>query len=103
MKRAPQLMADSRYCARITMNEKIMMTYDMIKNIPTSRDGKMITGILCAVMARLMLHKGMDTLSENAGDALLAFGFTGVLVFVMLLAIARYNTERPLFEPFGQK
>ncbi|MFZ4125794.1 MAG: hypothetical protein ACOYJ2_06975 [Rickettsiales bacterium] len=74
--------------------------YETIKNIPTSRDGKMITGIVCAVIARLMLHKGIETLPENAGDALMSFSFAALLVFVTLLAIIRYNTERPLFEPF---
>jgi hypothetical protein len=75
------------------------MTYDMIKQIPTSRDGKMIFGILAAVAARLMLNKGIETLPENGGDALLAFLLAGVLVFVVGLAIARYDSGRPLFEP----
>jgi hypothetical protein len=78
------------------------MTYETIKNIPTSRDGKMIMGILCAVMARLMLNKGFETLPENAGDAMMSFMFAGVLVFVTLLSIVRYNTERPLFESISK-
>lgn len=79
------------------------MNYEMIKNIPSSRDGKMITGIVCAVMARLMLHKGIETMPENAGDALMSFTFAGVLLFVTVLAVLRYDTGRPLFEPFGPK
>lgn len=78
------------------------MTYETIKNIPTSRDGKMIVGILCAVMARLMLDKGIETMPENGGDAFMTFIFAGVMLFVTGLAIVRYNTERPLFEPFSK-
>lgn len=76
------------------------MIYERIKNMPTSRDGKMIYGILAAVAARLMIEHGVATMPENGGDALMAFGFAGILLFTLVLAIARYNTGRPLFEPF---
>ena len=75
-----------------------MMTYDSIKNIPTTRDGKMIYGILAAVAARLFVNKGFETIPENAGDALMSFMLAGVLVFVTVLAIVRYDSGRPLFE-----
>lgn len=73
--------------------------YDKIKNIPTSRDGKMITGIICAVMARLMLNQGIAQVGENNVGATLAFMMMGVLLFTTVLSILRYNTGRPLFEP----
>lgn len=75
-----------------------MMTYDSIKNIPTSRDGKMIYGVLAAVAARLFVNHGIVTMNENGGDALMAFMCAGLLVYTTMLAIVRYDSGRPLFE-----
>jgi hypothetical protein len=76
-----------------------MLHYDRIKNIPTSRDGKMVYGITAALVARLMLNQGIATLPVDSNGALIAFLMTGVLLFTVGLAIARYDTGRPLFEP----
>jgi hypothetical protein len=76
------------------------MNYETIKNIPRSRDGKMIVGIICAVMCKLFLEKALQTMPENAGDALMAFSIAALMLFVTVLAILRYDTGRPLFEPF---
>jgi hypothetical protein len=76
-----------------------MLNYERIKNIPTSRDGKMIYGIVAAVMARLMLNQGIATLRVNGDGAIIAFLMAGVLVGTVVLALVRYDTGRPLFEP----
>ncbi len=78
------------------------MNYERIKNIPTSRDGKMVFGIITAIMARLMLNQGMEQLSSNNDGALLAFLMTGVLLYTTVLAMVRYDTGRPLFESLKQ-
>lgn len=75
------------------------MNYDSIKNIPTSRDGKMVVGIITAIMARLMLNQGFAMLSVNKDGALMAFLMAAVLLFTTVLSIIRYDTGRPLFEP----
>lgn len=75
------------------------MNYERIKNIPTSRNGKMAYGIVAAVMARLMLDQGFALMPQDSDGALIAFLMAGVLVFTVGLSIARYDTGRPLFEP----
>lgn len=77
--------------------------YDKIKNIPTSRDGKMVYGLIAAVMARLMLNQGIVTLPENADGAMFAFLMCGVLLATVVIAIVRYDTGRPLFEPMKRR
>jgi len=76
--------------------------YDKIKDIPTSRDGKMVYGLVAAVMARLMLNQGIATLPENAAGATYAFLMCGVLLTTVVIAIVRYDTGRPLFEPINR-
>lgn len=72
----------------------------MFKDMPSTRDGKMVFGLFAAYTARLFLNKGIETLPENTGDGVLAFLIAGFMLFVLLLSVLRYNTERPLFEPF---
>lgn len=72
--------------------------YERIKNFPTSRNAKMVYGILCALVAREMINQGRATYDTNPDGALVAFLMAGVLVFTILLAIVRFNTGRPLFE-----
>ena len=76
-----------------------MLNYERIKNIPTSRDGKMVYGIVAAIMARLMINQGNALMQTNSDGALMAFLMAGVLIFTVGLAIVRYDTGRPLFEP----
>ena len=75
------------------------MNYERIKNFPTSRNGKMLFGILCAFIARGLINTGITLMETNSDGALLAFLAAGLMVFNTVLAIVRFNTERPLFEP----
>ena len=74
------------------------MTYEQIKNIPTSRNGKMAFGILCAFIARGLITTGHDLMETNADGALVAFLAAGFMVYVIVLAVIRFDTGRPLFE-----
>lgn len=74
------------------------MIYERIKNIPTSRDGKMIYGILAAFIARSALNSGVELMHTNTDGAFFAFLTTGVLLYTVGLAMVRFNTGRPLFE-----
>lgn len=78
-----------------------MLNYERIKNIPTSRDGKMAFGILCALVARQSLNEGLRMLPTDAEGALFAFLMTAVLLYSVGLSLARFNTGRPLFEARG--
>lgn len=73
--------------------------YNRIKTIPTSRDGKMAYGIFAALIARASLNSGMELLPNDTDGALFAFLMTGVLLYTIGLAIVRFDTNRPLFEP----
>ena len=73
--------------------------YDKIKNIPTSRDGKMAFGIFAALIARASLNSGIGLYPTDANGALFAFFTTAVLLYTIGLAIVRFDTNRPLFEP----
>ena len=75
------------------------MNYERIKNIPTSRDGKMAYGIVAALIARSMLNAAMETFPENHDGALIGFLMAGFMTCTAILAIVRYDTGRPLFEP----
>ena len=72
--------------------------YDRIKNIPSSRDGKMAFGIFAALIARASLNSGIELYATNADGSLFAFLMTGVLLYTIGLAIVRFDTNRPLFE-----
>lgn len=78
-----------------------MLNYDRIKNIPTTRDGKMVFGIVCALIARQSLNEGVRLLPTDADGAMFAFLMTGVLLYSVGLALVRFNTGRPLFEVRG--
>jgi hypothetical protein len=75
-----------------------MLNYERIKNIPTSRDGKMAFGIVCALIARQSLNEGLRMAPTNADGAMFAFLMTAVLLYSTGLALVRFNTGRPLFE-----
>ena len=75
-----------------------MFSYERIKNIPTSRDGKMVFGILCALIARQSLDAGLQMLPTDADGAMFAFLMTAVLLYSTGLALVRFNSGRPLFE-----
>ncbi len=77
--------------------------YDRIKNIPTSRDGKMAFGIFAAFVARGSLNSGIDLLPTNTNGAVMAFLTTGLLLYTIGLAMVRFNTNRPLFEALPVK
>jgi hypothetical protein len=74
------------------------MNYERIKNIPTSRDGKMVFGIVCALIARQSLNEGLAQMGHNDAGAMFAFFMTAVLLYNVGLAMVRFNTGRPLFE-----
>lgn len=76
-----------------------MNLYERIKNIPTSRDGKMIYGIIAALIARASLNQGITLYPTDHDGAFFAFLMTGILLYTIGLAMLRFNTERPLFEP----
>ncbi len=78
-----------------------MLSYERIKNFPTSRNGKMAFGILCALIARQSLNEGLRLLPSDADAAMFAFLMTGVLLYSTGLALVRFNTGRPLFEVRG--
>lgn len=73
--------------------------YDRIKNIPTSRDGKMAFGVLCALIARAALNEGLALLPTDAEGALFAFLMTGFMLGVVGLALVRFDSGAPLFSP----
>ena len=73
--------------------------YDKLKNIPSSRDGKMAFGIFAALIARESLNSGIALFPTNTQGSLFAFLTTGVLLYTIGLAIVRFDTNRPLFEP----
>jgi hypothetical protein len=81
--------------------EQAMLSYERIKNFPTSRNGKMAFGILCALIARQSLNEGLRLLPSDADAAMFAFLMTGVLLYSTGLALVRFNTGRPLFEVRG--
>jgi hypothetical protein len=81
--------------------EQAMLNYDHIKNFPTSRNGKMAFGILCAFIARGLITTGHDLMETNADGALMAFLAAGLMVYVTVLAVIRFDTGRPLFEGRG--
>ncbi len=72
--------------------------YERIKNFPTTRNGKMAFGIVCAIIARQSLNEGLRMLPTDAEGAMFAFLMTAVLLYSVGLALARFNTGRPLFE-----
>ena len=72
-----------------------MLNYERIKNIPTSRDGKMVFGILCALIARQSLNEGLNMLPTDADGAMFAFLMTAVLLYSTGLALVRFNSGRP--------
>ena len=72
--------------------------YDRIKNIPTSRDGKMAFGIMAAFIARASLNSGLDMYPTNHDGAFAAFLMTAFMLYTIGLAIVRFDTNRPLFE-----
>lgn len=76
-----------------------MLNYDQIKNMPSSRSGKLLYGILAALVARTALNQAIAMLPVNSDGALFGFLMAGVLVFTIGLAIVRYDNGRPLFEP----
>jgi hypothetical protein len=78
------------------------MNYETIKNIPTSRDGKMAFGMFAALVARSALNQGLAMLPTDANGAMFAFLMAGILTFTVVLAIVRYDTGRPLFEPLSR-
>lgn len=78
------------------------MNYDLIKNFPTSRNGKMLFGILCAFIARDLITTGVTILETNSDGALMAFLGAGVMLYNTVLAMLRFNTQRPLFEAAGR-
>ena len=73
--------------------------YQRLKNIPTSRDGKMAYGIFAALIARSSLNSGIELFPTDSDGAMFAFLMTGVLLYTIGLAIVRFDTNRPLFEP----
>ena len=73
--------------------------YEKIKTMPTSRDGKMAFGIFAALIARASLNSGIDLLTTNADGSFFAFLTTGLMLYTIGLAIVRFDTNRPLFEP----
>lgn len=75
------------------------MNYETIRNIPTSRNGKMAYGILAALATRESLNSGIALLPTDSDGAFFAFLMTGVLLYTVILAMARFDTGRPLFEP----
>ena len=72
--------------------------YERIKNFPTTRNGKMAFGIVCAIIARQSLNEGLRMLPTDAEGAMFAFLMTAVLLYSVGLSLARFNTGRPLFE-----
>ena len=74
------------------------MNYERIKNIPTSRDGKMALGILCALIARSSLNEAIAQYGNNNDGALFGFLMTGIMLYTVVLAVVRFDTGRPLFE-----
>lgn len=78
------------------------MTFEQIKNFPTSRNAKAVFGIFAALIARESLNSGMALIDTNSDGALMAFLVTGFLVYAIVLAVIRYNTGRPLFESVGR-
>ncbi len=76
-----------------------MLSYDQIKNMPSSRGGKLAYAIFAALVARSALNEGLATLPVNTDGALMGFLMTGILVFTIGLAVVRFDTGRPLFEP----
>ena len=72
--------------------------YERIKNFPTSQNGKMAYGILCAFIARGLIETGTGLLDTNSDGALIAFLGAGVMIYNTGLAMVRFNTGRPLFE-----
>ena len=75
------------------------MIYERIKNMPRTRDGKMVYGLICALMARTTLNQGFAALEQNTDGALLAFIMAAIMVYTLGLCIVRYDTGRPLYEP----
>jgi hypothetical protein len=78
--------------------EQPMFSYERIKHIPTSRDGKMAYGIMAVLVARQSLNEGLRLLPTDGDGAFFAFLMTGVLLYTVGLALVRFNTGRPLFE-----
>ena len=78
------------------------MNYEQIKKFPTSRNAKMVYGIACALMARAMLNTGTTLMETNSDGALVAFLAAGLMVYVTVLAVIRFDTGRPLFETSGR-
>ena len=77
--------------------------YNKLKTIPTSRDGKMAYGILAALIARASINSGINLYPTDTDGALIAFLTAGFMLFTVGLALVRFNTERPLFEPIAVK
>ena len=75
------------------------MNWDKIRTMPTSRDGKTAFGIFAAWIARASLNNGIDLLATDPKGAVFAFLTTGFLLYTIGLAIVRFDTNRPLFEP----
>ncbi|MFZ4540689.1 MAG: hypothetical protein ACOYNL_02615 [Rickettsiales bacterium] len=74
------------------------MNLERILTIPSSRDGKMAYGIFAALVSRSALNEGLAQIGHNNDGAFAAFLMTGVLLYTVGLAMARFNTGRPLFE-----
>lgn len=77
--------------------------YEQIKDIPKTRDGKMLYGILAALVAGNMLNEALALWSENTPRSVIELFGCAVLLFTVVLAMVRFNTGRPLFEPLKQR
>lgn len=77
--------------------------YDKLKNIPTSRDGKMIYGIFAAFVARAMLNSGIALFPTDPDGAGVAFLMAGLMVYTVILAMVRFDSGEPLFAPLKRR
>ncbi len=77
--------------------------YEKLKNIPTSRNGKMAYGIFAALVARSMINSAVETFPSNHDGALMGFLMAGLMTYTAVLAIIRYDTGRPLFETVAKR
>lgn len=73
--------------------------FDRLMNFPTSYNEKMAYGICSAFVARGFLNDAALQLHDSPGTALMSSLMAGLMLYNVGLALVRFNTRRPLFEP----
>ncbi|MFM9889237.1 MAG: hypothetical protein ACKVOE_01135 [Rickettsiales bacterium] len=77
--------------------------FDRLMDFPTSCNAKMAYGILSAFVARGFVNEAVLHMQDDPKTALMSGLMAAFMVYTVGLALARFNTNRPLFEPLRRR